>query len=338
MSINQIYANILKYYRANTRDYNYVAIGSAPHLTFDKLDDRWDQMIPKFLVDIINTTDLTIRIILIDPEFSKKNMVEYFNSNRWTLDIPLEFENVPQKYIFLDTDEILNNLQIWRTTDHRIEVLIVSDSFYHINRWNERTDDWFLKSISELTISCRNKLVVQEYTGHELDDLRRELYSTSSNKDLFKKHVLVDMTYGEDCHCGTDLTKYAPYYDKNFDFINISMLNEHEYIDLYGMNEKIDTLIKNYFLKKFRKIINDNHSNYRLAVKGSPIHPTLNYPTNATADQIMGFIKYELEKVIKILANFHIITPDKIKKIQHLLTHYEEIDMYAWPSTINGVI
>lgn len=255
MSINHIYTKVLKHSHLNARDYNYVAIGSAPHLALDKLDDRWDQMIPKFLVDIINTTNLTIRIILIDPEFNRKNMDEYFASNRWRLDIPLEFENVPLQYIFFDEYNGLEKVQIWRTTDHRIEVFVISDHFNHTNRWNDKTDDWFLEAIVDSTIGHRNKLVVQEYTGHELDELRRHLFSNSTNKELFMKHVLIDMTYSNDCHCMTDLTKFEPFYDASFNFINVNLLTDDDYIKLYGTNAKLDEIIKTYFVKKLKRLL-----------------------------------------------------------------------------------
>jgi len=333
---NNIYNKILKHYHLNARDYNYVAIGSAPHLELSKLDDRWDQMIPKFLVNVINSTDLTIRIILIDPEFKRKNMSQYFDSNRWNLDIPLEFEQVPQNFIFHE-DINFENLQVWRTTDHRIEVFVLSDIFNHTNRWNDKTDDWFFEAITDSTIGHRNKLIVQEYTGYELDDLRRHLFSISTNKELFKKHVLIDMTYSNDCHCGTDLTKFEPFYDASFDFINLNLLNDEDYIKLFGMNPKLDEIVKNYFVKKFKKIINDNHSNYRLAVKGEPFRNSSYYPSTATPSQIMGFIQSELAKIILILEQLHLITPDKIKEIQSVIANYATIDMYVWSSKMTSM-
>ena len=51
----------------------------------------------------------------------------------------------------------------------------------------------------------------------------------------------------------TDLTKFEPFYDDKFDFINVNLLNESDYIKLSGMNAKLDEIVKVYFVKKFKK-------------------------------------------------------------------------------------
>ena len=68
------------------------------------------------------------------------------------------------------------------------------------------------------------------------------------------------------------------------------------------------------------------------------IHPSSNYPSDATSNQIMEFIQSELAKVINILEQFHVITPEKMIEIQLLIKNYESIDMYSWSSNMISLI
>jgi len=234
LNVSYVLSNVLEYSEANPREYTYIGIGSAPYLSLDKLDERWDQILPKFLIEYIQSTDETIRVIHIDPEFNRhlEKMKEYFKNGNWKKQISLEFE-------YDNSDE----MHIWRTNDHRIEIILIPDSFHHPNRWSEEDNEWFFQKYVNLTLKYKYKLVVQEYTGHELNDLRKKLYNECLDKETFKKKILIDVTYGNDCHCGTNLSKYRPFYDEYLDFYNMTLLTKQEMINIIGKNQDIDEIM-----------------------------------------------------------------------------------------------
>ena len=113
---------LLDYINSNPRDLTYIGIGSCPHVSLDKLDDKSDQVMPKFITDVIKNTNKTIRIINFDPMFASKiNFLHsYFNSNRWQFDPTINF-------VYDHSDQF----HIWRSTDHRIEIFMIDDVFNH---------------------------------------------------------------------------------------------------------------------------------------------------------------------------------------------------------------
>ena len=323
-----VLSNLMDYCDSNPREYTYFAIGSAPHLTIDKLDERWDQVIPKFVLDILDNTDLTVRLINIDPQFGSENikqlMVDYHNSGKWKTTYKLDFE--------YDNSD---GMQIWRTKDHRVESIIIAAPFDHLNRWNEKTNDWFIEKLVESTIRNNNKLVVQEYTGYELDQLRKELYHKSQNKIVFKKKIMIDMSYGNDCHCGTDLTKYKPYYDEFHDFINITLLSEDEMVKIIGKNPDIDKIIQKYFVGKFRKVVNNIHVDYRRRIKGEPVmYGNKLYNNQSSPDQVMQVLQDEICQILPIFEMLKLISHEKRELIHNLFQKYKEYDMYKWNSQV----
>jgi hypothetical protein len=226
---------------------------------------------------------------------------------------------------------------MWRSGDHRIEVLIFDRYFHHQNPNRGENDDWFLNKLNENILASDTKLIVQEYTGYDLKDIRGNLFRTSSNPDKFKKRILYDVTYGEDCHCMTDLTKYKPFYDKEGNFINVALLNETDLLKVIGTNKEIDDIVKKHFITKLKKIINDNHVNYRrrLLNMGDNLFRTPQYGNNASPDEIMSHIKKEVLEIIHLLSRFNFMTPNKDQLLHIVMTRYQEIDPYKWQSHLN---
>jgi len=330
IDINFILSTILDYVQCNPRDFTYIGIGSIPHTPLDKLTDRWDQLIPTFVQEILDNTDNTVRIINIDPEFNGRMdfMMDYYKSGRWSTNYKLDFE--------YDNSE---GMHIWRTKDHRVESIIISANFTHTNRWDENTNDWFLEKMVESNIKNNTKLIVQEFTGFELDDLRKHLFRSCSNQNIFKNKILIDITNGSDCGCGTDLTKFKPFYNDSHDFINITLLSEDEMIKLIGKDVEIDTHIKNYFIRKFRKAVNNIHVDYRRKIKGENLMFThSSYDNNSTPDEIMNVLKNELGNIFLIFEKLNMITPEKRENFKQLLNNYIEYDVYKWNSDVMQII
>jgi hypothetical protein len=330
IDIDFVLSNVMDYCNVNPREYTYVAIGSCPHQPLDKLDDRWDQIIPKFVQDILDNTDETVRLISIDPAFEQKMdfMMAYHKSGKWQTKYALDFEY-----------DGSDGMHIWRTKDHRVESIIICDNFHHKNRWNDMNNDKFFDRLVDSTIKYGNKLVVQEFTGHELDHLRRELYETCVDKEAFKKKILIDMTYGIDCHCGTDLTKFKPFYDEFFDFYNMTLFTEHEMLGFIGKDPNIDKHIKTYFTKKFHSTLNNIHVDYRRRVKGDPpLTGHKLYDATSSPEKIMDVLQHELGQILEILEVFQMVPPENKDKVHTLFTQYMEHDMYKWCDQVRSII
>jgi hypothetical protein len=316
---------LIQFCSREPRDMTYFGIGSAPHMLVDQIakSRKWDQIIPEFMVDIINRTDKTIRIIHFDPQFSRKDdfLNEYFKKYQKRT-FGLNFT--------LDASEGLN---VWKTDDHRIEVFIIAKPFNHLERHygNEEVHDDFLHEFNEMTIASGNQLIVQEYTGHELGQLTKSLYDKSSNKDIFKKKILYDVSYGNDCHCGTDLERYKPIYNDYGDFYNLTLFNSDEMKEHIGKDPTMDKILKLNFIKQFNTALNI-HVDYRRRLQnlGENLVRHHRYNNSSSADEIMSVLQDELTKCISILDRLQMITPNKINFIDCLFKNYKVIHMYKW--------
>jgi hypothetical protein len=182
MNIKDVLLNFLKEHPSS---FTYIGIGSAP-VDIKKLTTLTDQIIPNFLSN--KNTDV-IRIIHFDPHFkniNKNDLNDYFISK------DLGLYNYPQ-----------DGLLTWKTFDNSIEINIVPEFFDHYE------DEYFLEDVIDLCLLYESHLVVQEYTGKNLYDLFTGLYKKNKNKELFKKKILFDVSYNQDCHCFIDLETYS---------------------------------------------------------------------------------------------------------------------------------
>jgi hypothetical protein len=320
-----VLSELLEFSIREPRDMTYFSIGSAPHMTVDQIakNRKWDQIIPEFMVDIINRTDKTIRIIHFDPEFSRKD--EFLN----------QYFKKYQKATFNLTfnHDASEGLNVWKTDDHRIEVFIIAKHFNHLERHygNEEVHDDFLHELNEATLASGNQLIVQEYTGHELGQLTKSLYNKSSNKDIFKRKILYDVSYGNDCHCGTDLERYKPIYNDYGDFYNLTLFNNDEMEGHIGKNPDMDKILKVNFIKQFNTALNI-HVDYRRRLKnlGDNLVRHHRYNNSSSPDEIMSILQDELTKCIAVLDRLQMITPNKKNFMDFLFKNYKVIDMYKW--------
>lgn len=180
----------------------YIGIGSA-FTDINYLSDQNDQIIPKFIDDIIDSMyeNESVRIINFDPMFKiyADSIYQYHMNNR-------------HGYIF-DLKHISQNVQIWRSVDNIIESIVINQEF------NFETDLWFIESFVKDTIENMNKLIIQSYTGCSLYRLRNMIYNNLSldiQKEIFKKKVLIDIAVDDDYNslsgCFFDYSVWKPLY------------------------------------------------------------------------------------------------------------------------------
>ena len=309
--------HIVKLWKDTHKDYTYIGIGSAPRTTvLENFVAEIDQIIPVFMMDIIYNTKKSIRIINIDPQFAHymEFLHEYFASKN----LNLYFDNS-------------SGLNIWKSSDNRIEIIMVGDSL---------DNDRKLLGITNLAINTNTQLVVQRYTGASLTEIFKQVYNelsarSEANKKYIKNRILFDITYGEDCNCSTDMTKYKPICDKYGNFHNIMLYTPEELLK-HKDNPKIYVFAKNHYVREYKKIIGDLQPEYRRKIQNIPLHGYNNkYDlNNVTPDEIMKIMQDEVENILIIFGILNMINEEIQVKLSDYFMNYAHIDMYKWYTDI----
>ncbi len=342
-----IFSLLIAYFQANPRDLTYFGIGTYPRVqSLEQFTPEIDQLIPVFMKEHIEKTSDTIRILLIDPEFDNcmDFLHRYFASTPYDLDY--------------DDSEEFNR---WISGDQRIEIIV-------INMYMRNTDshgiygqlpnvihihDTFLKDFVDLTLQNNSKLIVQDYTGADTRDIFKNIYSMSYNKELFKKKILFDITYGEN-HCHIDLTTEKPIYDLHGDFINIMLLNIDELRPLFDYHPKIKKYVTDFYISEYTKIIIVIPVDIRRKVlidSGEKIvlcNGTMkyHYTLDSSYETLIEILRSELDCIIPVLMEINIIDERKRDYIYgELLTNYKNYtltskpkDIYFWCAQFSALI
>ena len=292
---------LLEHCSLNTYHYTYIGIGSKNRTEdLEKFDADMDQILPCFLTQIKNKM---IRAIHFDSRFAENTefLDKYFKAKG-----------------FVKVDNF------WRSNN--IEVIIYPE--------NMDSDKWFLNEMIKQSAYDRTKLVVQYFTGMDCIPLFKEIYEESSEKDHIKKNVLFDITYGEG-HCMTPMTKYFPMLDPNGDFYNFMFYNEAEMINMIGVLPQMDGLIKDYVMKKLSKTLNEDHVNYRKAIRGERfLFNTSDYSMFATPDEIMAALLAKISSLLDLLQKLGSLSKEKQDLFAEYSENYRDVDVYKWYSAM----
>ena len=309
--------HVVKLWKEKHKDYTYIGIGSAPRtIVLENFVAEIDQIIPVFMMDIIYNTKKSIRIINIDPQFAHcmEFLHEYFASKN----LNLYFDNS-------------SGLNIWKSSDNRIEIIMVGDSL---------DNDRKLLGITNLAINTNTQLVVQRYTGATLTEIFKQVSDelsarSEANKKYIKNRILFDITYGEDCNCSTDMTKYKPICDKYGNFHNI-MLYTPEDLLMHKNNPKIYVFAKNHYVREYKKIIGELQPEYRRKIQNIPLHGYNNKydVNNVTPDEIMKIMQDEVENILIIFGVLNMVNDEIQVKLSDYFMNYALIDMYKWYTDI----
>jgi len=279
----------------------YVGIGSCPHHeTLEEITDAWDQLIPVFI------RGQKAKVIHYDPSFGRREefIDRYFETKG--------FKKVEANHWVSDL----------------MDVTVNTEAFHHSQ------DDYILEALAEKAIVTDTKLIVQEFTGTELINSFKAAYEKSSSQENFKRNVLFDITYGTDCNCMTDMTKYKPIYNAQGDFINFLLYSEKDLLPLIGFSTAVNTLIKKYYVKKYLEIINQQ-VDYRRKLNGSTVlFPCAAYSDSSTPDEIMAYLQSQIRPIIEIFDKLGLMTLKKWDLIQNLLSNYKSYDIYKWNSAM----
>jgi hypothetical protein len=225
-------------------------------------------------------------------------------------------------------------------TSPRLEVIITEDALEYKNKFYEREENHepFLQEFSETILETGGQLVVQDFTGREMETVFKRVYEKSSNKELFKRKILFDITYGH-ASCMTDLTKNTPIYDSSGDFMNFLLYSPREIIIAIGKDTRLDGFIKEHYVKKFREALNTHHVNYRRRTKGEAcMYRSELYDDTSKPELIMGYLQNELADNFLILKELGAFTEEKEHEYRYLMKYYDRVNMYDWNTAVSRLV
>jgi len=307
--------SILKSVSLEQMDMTYLGIGSCPHIGENqKLEAKYDQIIPPCFHEMILKEKKHFRILHFDP---------YFDRYKPFLDSYFE------EYNLIPMD--MHGGYSW--IGENIEVIVIPDRLEHKDHL------WFFETLCENILNTKGKLVIQEYTGYELKDLEMKLFETTSQKEKFKRRILLDMTYGTDSGCSTDMTKAQPFYDYNGDFINLTFLNQTDVKRWAGISLKLDAILQKKYMNRFLLSLNYIHVDYRRRLKGdSCLYGSSDYTNESTPDEIMSVLQKRLLEEFEILLATHLVSQEQKGILLTLFQEYKTYDPYKWHDCVNKLV
>lgn len=239
---------LIEYICANPRDLTYLGIGTYPNNK--AVDDHLDQIIPVFVRERLDKTGDTVRIIHFDPRFkdsetseTSEALVHYFSVRGPKLG--LKFNYYPE-----------DGYELWISEDHRIEILFLKHHFDFADK------NKFLEQLIDGVLRKNKKLIIQPFLGMGCDELASK-YMKKFPPELFRRKILFDVTYGEDCGCSTDLTKYLPVYDASGDFINHTLFSAEELLARIDEEPRIRRFVEIRYRKMFNHLAATHIGNSR---------------------------------------------------------------------------
>jgi hypothetical protein len=290
-------------------DNTYLAIGSAPHVSLEKYTDKMNQLYPLFIRELGGQWTM----IHIDPEFGRPEQQEFADS-------------------YFKSMGFIKQGQ-YRYRSSTVDAILIPE---HI------TDEQRARLLTSMTLKISEvgkKLIVQEYTGHELLPLFDKVIKSLSSEQVnqLNHNILWDITYGNDCSCMTDMTVFKPI-QTHAGFFTPACMAESELISHIGKDPRIDQLISTRFKKEYRRLIDVHHVNYRRRVKGLTNYITAQeYGNDATPEEIMKVFSDQMFPVLHILKHVTHISDEKSAQQVDMMMNYHTYDVYKWYSFMCGV-
>lgn len=288
--------------KQNPRSLTFLGIGSVfryPNL--NQLTIDIDHVYPEFL----RSYNGTMRLIHYDPQFEKA----------W------DFTDIyfKEKGFFK-----CQNNNTWRSQDNRIEFIILPEIFKHSVE--------FFKEIA--SVCMPEKLIVQDFSGKSLSDFfLQTYYSFSENQRLiFKKKVIFDITYTDESPCSPNMKDF-PVVDSENNFVNFLLILPEDLLN-YLEYPRFKILIKDVFKKKYKDILNREHTNYRRRRNKDVCLFPSEYSSMEEPEKIFIVLKEKLDSCIPALKHFDF----PVEKYQDLMRDYLSYDMYKWYTIMNNLI
>lgn len=307
--------SILKSVSLEQADMTYLGIGSCPHISDNQtLEAKYDQIIPQCFHEMILRDKKHFRIIHFDPAFDryKTFLDSYF-----------------EKYNLVPMD--IHGGYSW--IGETMEVIVIPSCIDHKEQY------WFFETLCETILNTKGKLVIQEYTGNEMKELEMKLFQSSTLQEKFKRRILIDMTYGTDSGCCTDMTKAQPFYDYNGDFINLTFLSQADAKRYAGISAKLDDILRKKYMTKFLLALNYMHVDYRRKLKGETcLYGSPQYTNESSPDEIMKILQVKLREEFEVLQATNLVSNQQKNTLEELFRDYKAYDPYKWYDCVNKVL
>lgn len=293
----------------------YLAIGSCPYPTPEyPLTPKNDQLFPLCFHERVGTDKQPMRLLHFDPGFERSQEV----LTRYWSDLKLtRIDCEGGDHWISDT----------------LDVLLVSD------RISQPEHLWFFESLVEILLATKGKLVIQDYTGASLTDLAQKLYASSTQKELFKRRVLLDMSYGTDWGCSTDLSTVNPFYDFAGNFLPIQWMSPSELKPWCGTTPKLDTILFKRTQNQYLESLNRIHVDYRRKRQGLPLlYGSPDYTNESSGKEILTVLERTLLPLADLLQTLRKVSPELVMKFRDLFERAETEDMYKWYDAVSGLV
>lgn len=285
----------------------YLGIGSCPHVPKGgRLEPKYDQLFPACFHERVNLDRRPMRLLHFDPLFShsKEFLDAYFAELKM---IPQEWEH---GYAYVG---------------EACHALIVSERIDHAEH------QWFFESLVEILLQTKGKLIVQEFTGYSLQPLNRTLFQACPQKELYKRRILLDMTFGTDLGCCTDMTKVQPFYDYSGNFLNLHFMDQKDLVRWIGISSNLDKIIKQRAKTEFLQMLNQIHVDYRRKLRGEPpLTKSELYDETTDAETLMKILQASLQKPFATLLALRVVSPDTETNLKEAYSVYKGMDPYKW--------
>jgi hypothetical protein len=305
--------SILSVLMDEPRSLTYVGIGSCPHLApKDTLEPRSDQLIPLWIREEMKTTP--VRILHIDPAFP--SCLEQLETYLKPFDlIPLDLDGG------------------YRWVNHYMDFIVVPQYVSHTKHFR------FFEQLSEEILEMGGSLVLQEYTGQSTEPLRARMFKETAFPELFKRRVLVDMTFGSDEGCSTDMTKLRLFRDARGFFINLPYCSQQDLLGLVGLSRDLDSILRKRTLRQFLETLNNHHVDYRRRLKDLPcMFGSPQYTNETPSDLVMAVLQGNLKPFVELLSRLHVIDQVGRYRMNELFEDYKSYDPYKWYSEVVDLV
>lgn len=226
--------------------------------------------------------------------------------------------------------------QHWRSEPLHLEILLFAEYFSH------ETDAEMLLEITN-SISTEERfhanLVLQEYTGHSMEKLFKQLYANASDPRMFRNRILFDVSYGIDSGCMTNMSQFRPFLDAEGNFYNLLLLGPQQLFKLIGKLEAMDRRILSLTIQEYKSLLNSYHVDYRRMLRGETLlFGSPEYTNNSTPDEIMLLLSEKLSLLMKTLHRLRHISYEDQTQFHKLLDTYKEMDVYKWYDAMSKIV
>lgn len=294
-------------------DLTYVGIGSCPY--GGQPSPKEDQLVPSCFDQRLGLEKRKMRCIHFDPAFpsQKEELVSYFQ----TVSAVKELYSPCGEHWTSETLDV-----------YLLPLYIEYDEHQR-----------FFQRLVQIILETKGKLLVQDYTGRSLRPLDICLFQSVQDQELYKRRVLLDMSFGTDQGCSTDMTLLQPFYDESGNLLNFWWISAEETLRWCGVSSKLDTLLRRLCKERFLETLSRIHVDYRRALRGDPpFSPSVFYNKDSSPEHILSVLESEIQDPVRILQRLRVLTQDQVQTLEKLFQEASQQSPYTWYDSVRKMV